>query len=235
MVSVHQPKLAGNSRSRYHVGVADDDDKELQPLDERERRFVQEYLLDPNTRRAAIAAGYSESTACTKAHQWASESNPTKPWVVRELARQQARLARKHELTAERILEELKLIGFFDIGDVMRTDPETGKLYVRDLNELTPRERRAIGELTQTTTERVEQGKDGEPATVIEKIHLSVKPHAKIQALRMLMDHLGMDAPKRNEHTGKDGGPIETQLSGLPAKELLELYAKARKDAEDGE
>lgn len=228
--------VAGGCTSRYDVGV-EDGDEDIRELDDREKRFVQEYLLDPNTRRAAIAAGYSETTASTKAHQWASESNPTKPWVVRELKRQQARLARKHELSVDRVLEELKLIGFFDIGDVMRTDPETGKLYVRDLNELTPRERRAIGELTQTTTERIEQGKDGESATVIEKVHLSVKPHAKIQALRMLMDHLGMDAPKKNELTGKDGGPIEHELRAKGADELVALMlgADAVKRGKDGE
>lgn len=42
------------------------------------------------------------------------------------------------------------------------------------------------------------------------------------------------DEPTKVELTGKDGGPIEQQLSGLPAKELLELYAKARKDADEG-
>jgi hypothetical protein len=42
-------------------------------------------------------------------------------------------------------------------------------------------------------------------------------------------------AASKVELTGKGGGPIETQLSGLPAKELLELYARARRDAEDGD
>lgn len=214
---------------------SDEDDEELQELDDREKRFVQEYLLDPNTRRAAIAAGYSESTASTKAHQWASESHPTKPWVAREIKRQQARLARKHELSVDRVLEELKLIGFFDIGDVMRTDPATGKLYVRSLDELTPRERRAIGELTQTTTERIEQGQDGQSATVIEKVHLSVKPHAKITALRMLMDHLGMDAPKKNEHSGPGGGAIELDMRNRSVDELIALAIATGKREDDGD
>lgn len=40
------------------------------------------------------------------------------------------------------------------------------------------------------------------------------------------------DEPVKVEHSGKDGGKIEL---GLSAKELLDLYAKARKDAEEGE
>lgn len=39
--------------------------------------------------------------------------------------------------------------------------------------------------------------------------------------------------PQRVELTGKDGGPVETSFN-LPPRELLELYAKARKDADEG-
>lgn len=42
-------------------------------------------------------------------------------------------------------------------------------------------------------------------------------------------------AAAKVELTGKGGGPVQHELAALPAKELLELYANARKDAEDGE
>jgi phage terminase small subunit len=37
------------------------------PLDAREQRFVDEYLIDLDPRRAALAAGYSATMARTKA------------------------------------------------------------------------------------------------------------------------------------------------------------------------
>jgi phage terminase small subunit len=191
-------------------------------------------LLDPNVTRAAIAAGYSKTVANTAAYQWVREVDPLKPHVVAELERLRARIARKVEASAERIVEELTLIGHADIGDIVDLDHETGVMSIRRLDGMTPRERRAICKITQTRTERYEsRGKDGEPPDLVENIKISVEMHSKTAALRMLMDHLGMDAPKRSELTGKNGGPIEQQLSGLPAKELLELYAKARKDAEE--
>jgi len=41
-------------------------------LDARERRFVDEYLIDLDPKRAAIAAGYSASMAASKVYQWVS-------------------------------------------------------------------------------------------------------------------------------------------------------------------
>jgi phage terminase small subunit len=41
-------------------------------LDARESRFVDEYLIDLDTERAALAAGYSPSMAKSKAYQWVS-------------------------------------------------------------------------------------------------------------------------------------------------------------------
>lgn len=201
--------------------------EELPRLDYRERRFVQEMLLDPDVTRAAVAAGYSRTTAETLAYQWIRESEPLKPHVVFELERMRALMARKVGESAERIREELALIAHSDIGDVAEIDEESGNMRIRPLGDLTPRERRAICEITQTRTERWEgRGKDG-PPDLVENVKTSVKMHPKTAALRMLMDHLGMDAPKRTEHSGPGGGPIEHELRGKSADELLATMLSA--------
>ena len=53
-------------------------------LDQRENRFVEEYLLDLNPERAAISSGYDRSTARSKAHQWVRNSK-TKPHVYKAI------------------------------------------------------------------------------------------------------------------------------------------------------
>ena len=40
----------------------------------REKRFIDEYLVDLDPKRAAIEAGYSKSVAASKAYQWVSNA-----------------------------------------------------------------------------------------------------------------------------------------------------------------
>ncbi len=59
---------------------------------------------------------------------------------------------------------------------------------------------------------------------------------AGMQALSDIRKILGMDAPTRNEHTGKDGGPIEIDEVALTdeqrASKLLNLLERAKQRAE---
>lgn len=161
---------------------------------EKHRRFAEEYIVDLNATRAAERAGYSPKTAHAQGHRLLRDAEVEK--MIAELKSQ--RRANTGDL-ASRVLEELKLIAFSDIGDVIRVDPD-GKVYVRELDAITPEARRAIGEITQNTTESTERGPDGESTTrVIEKVRLGVKHHSKVAALKMLMDHLGMNAPVKQE------------------------------------
>lgn len=173
-------------------------------LDARERRFVDEYIVDLDPKRAALAAGYSLTMAESKAYQWVSGSKSTKPHVQAAVDAAKAKRASETSVSAKRVLEELALIAFADIGEVI-TCTDAGVVTVRPLEKLRPETRRAIGEISQRTTEVFTDG-----GGRIEKVTTTVRHHSKVAALRMLMDHLGMDAPKRSEHTGKDGGPIET-------------------------
>lgn len=73
-------------------------------LTPKQAKFVEEYLLDGNGRRAAIAAGYSERTA----HVIANE-NLNKPYIAELIEKGQKEMINqvvaKREVTRERLME----------------------------------------------------------------------------------------------------------------------------------
>lgn len=81
-------------------------------LTPKQKRFVDEYLIDLNATQAAIRAGYSEKTA----RQIASEYL-TKPHIQAEIQKRQNQLQNKLEITQERVLQELAAIAFANGSD----------------------------------------------------------------------------------------------------------------------
>lgn len=79
------------------------------PPEDRRQRFVAEYLVDLNATQAAIRAGYPRRTARQQASRLLANANVFR--VIRE--RQAARLTRA-ELTADRVLEELRRVALVD-------------------------------------------------------------------------------------------------------------------------
>ncbi len=81
-------------------------------LTPKQERFVAEYLVDLNAAAAARRAGYSEKTA----NRIASE-NLTKPDIQAAIQARRQELARKLEVSQERVLTELAAIAFHEAGD----------------------------------------------------------------------------------------------------------------------
>lgn len=84
-------------------------------LTDKQRRFVEEYLLDLNATQAAIRAGYSEKTAQVQGSRLL-----TNVMVAEAIAKGQSKAARKLEIRKERIVEELAKIAFADIRKAVR-------------------------------------------------------------------------------------------------------------------
>ncbi len=78
----------------------------------KQQLFVGEYLIDLNATRAAIRAGYSEKTA-----QAIGAENLTKPIIAEAIATALEARAERTEVTQDRVLEELALIGFAEMPD----------------------------------------------------------------------------------------------------------------------
>jgi len=73
----------------------------LEKLTERQRRFVEEYLLDGNGARAATAAGYSQKSAKVLASQ-----NLTKINVIAALEEGRKIISEKIDITREWLIKE---------------------------------------------------------------------------------------------------------------------------------
>lgn len=78
-------------------------------LTDKQKRFVKEYLVDLNATKAAIRAGYSQNTARAIGCE-----NLTKLDIQLEIQKERERIAKKTEITQEKVLREYARIAFFD-------------------------------------------------------------------------------------------------------------------------
>ena len=83
----------------------------------KQRIFVKEYLTDFNGTRAAIAAGYSKKSARMTASRMITKAN-----IQAEIAKLTEKRCGKLEITADRVLEELGKLAFFDPRKFFRAD-----------------------------------------------------------------------------------------------------------------
>src|SRR4051812_11322425 len=146
------------------------------PLNDRQARFVAEYLVDLNATQAAVRAGYSARTARTQAADLL-----TNPNIAAAIAEAQAARSRRTEVTADRVVLELARVAFGDPRRVMSWGPGGGKL--RPSAELADEEAAIVAEVGETTT------KEGGS--------LKLKTVDKLGALRLLGQHLGLFLERR--------------------------------------
>ena len=90
-------------------------------MTKKQKRFVEEYLIDLNATQAAIRAGYSPETAGS-----IGAENLKKPEISDAIAKAMAERSRRTGINQDRVLQELAKIGFAKITDVM--DPNTAKI-----------------------------------------------------------------------------------------------------------
>lgn len=93
----------------------------------KQKRFVDEYLLDLNATQAAIRAGYNKKWITTNITKLLDNTSVKK--YLSE--RQQARLVRT-EITQDQVLKELAKIGFADIRKAVKWSPAMGEMVVGD-------------------------------------------------------------------------------------------------------
>lgn len=153
----------------------------MRKLDNRESRFVQEYLIHLDPCKAAVSAGYSQALARSKAYQWVSNGK-VKPHVYEAIKKRMEERAQTSGITQERVLQELSRLAFLDIRKAFTDD---GSL--RPLHELDDDTAAAISGM-----EVVEIGQGDDVVGVTKKIRLSDKKGA----LELVMRHMGMFIPK---------------------------------------
>ncbi|MGP8155020.1 MAG: terminase small subunit, partial [Smithella sp.] len=103
--------------------------KKIKP---KQLRFVKEYCIDLNGTRAAIRAGYSKKSAETQA--W----NLLKmPYIRKAVAQEQAMIAKRIEISQDRVAQEMALVAFADMADFITID-EGGAIKAIPLDQLKP-------------------------------------------------------------------------------------------------
>lgn len=175
-------------------------------LTPKQQRFVDEYQVDLNATQAAIRAGYSKRTAQEQGSRLLSNV-----MVSEAIAKAQGKRQRKTEITTERVLNELALIGFADMGTYIRF--ENGA-PVLDFSALPDGATAVISEITQD----VLQGRGDDPDTVK---RTKFKLYDKRAALVDIGKHLGMFIDRLG---GPDGGPIKVNAE-VDVKDLARRIA----------
>jgi phage terminase small subunit len=112
----------------------------LRPLTDRRRSFVEQYLVDFNATRAAIAAGYSPASAASIGSELLAMPN-----VAAAIDLRQAERSAQLGLTADKVLEHLVLLAFATMADCMKPGPD-GEMRV-DLSSLGKAHAAAIADL----------------------------------------------------------------------------------------
>src|SRR5262245_33261070 len=151
----------------------------------KQERFVAEFLVDLNATQAAIRAGYATASA----RQIAAE-NLSKPDIEAAVAAGKAQQLAAAGLSAVRTLEEIRRIGFSDVGALF---DEVGRL--KPMRDLPPAVRACIASI-KTTKKNLTVG-DGTQEDVVE-----VRLWDKLRSLELLSRHFGL-LVERLEHRGE--------------------------------
>lgn len=162
----------------------------IMALNDRQLRFTYEYMVDHNATQAAIRAGYSAKTAYSQGQRLLKKVEIRK--VIGEATeRQNCRI----EITADRVLQEIAKIAFFD----------PRKLFDRYGNP------KGINEIDDDTAAAI-AGLDVDTKTDGESDLLTITKRIKIadkqKALDMLGRHYGLFDGKRPDGSEESGGGI---------------------------
>lgn len=88
-------------------------------LTAKQQMFVAEYLIDLNATQAAIRAGYSARTA-----EWQGPQLLVKTHVAEAIQASMTKRAEKLDISAEKVLREISLMAFYDIGELAQAKVE---------------------------------------------------------------------------------------------------------------
>jgi len=152
-------------------------------LTDKQEMFCKEYMVDFNATQAAIRAGYSENTAYSIAEQ-----NLRKLEIQERLSELKDKRSNKIELTAERVIQEIKTLAFSNIPDYFRQIGTSGKIYVltmKQFEEMPEEATRAISSIDQIVS------KDGD-------VTYRIRLWDKSKNLELLCKHLGITADTLN-------------------------------------
>ena len=140
-------------------------------MTKKQKRFVEEYLIDLNATQAAIRAGYSPDSARDIGCE-----NLTKPNIKAAIDRAMAERSRRTGINQDRVIQEIAKLAFLNPVDVIDMDEATvrGEAHRDDTACIAAVKVKNIPTDDGAITER------------------EVKTYDKLKALELLGKHLGM-------------------------------------------
>jgi phage terminase small subunit len=181
--------------------------------------FVRQYLIDLNATKAAERAGYSMRTAYSQGQRLLQHAA-----VRDEIQTLMDQRATKLEITAERVLAELALIGFANMFDYIGVT-ENGGARV-DLSKLTREQAAAIQEVTvEEFTERTGEDCEGKP--IFENVR---RTKFKLSDKRAALVDLGRHLKLFTDKVQLDG-ELQVEVQDVKQKLLAKLAGRAAASA----
>jgi len=143
----------------------------------KQQRFVDEYLVDLNATQAAIRAGFSERTARSQGQRMLTNVD-----IAKLISRAMQKRSQTTQITAERVLQELARVAFFDPRRLLNADGSP-----KPINELDD-DTAAVLAGMDVSEEWEGSGEDRRFVGYTKKVKVS----DKVAALGLAMRHLGM-------------------------------------------
>jgi phage terminase small subunit len=194
------------------AGLLPEDDLRPGNWTDRQRRFVLRYLQHGNGARAVREAGFSCQPENADRIAWQLRNDLRFAHVREAIDRREVELQARLKVGAEQVLEELRKVAFFSLGDVVVIhDDGTASLV---LTEADAAHLAALSEIQ--IEERTIKGRDGEPDTTARTI--KIKAHSKLDALEKLGKNLKLFTDKMEMSGGLD---IASNLSAARRRARL--------------
>ena len=192
-------------------------------LDAREQRFVEEYLLDLDPKRSAIAAGYAKTTASTKSFGWVSKSKSTKPHVVAAIREALAERSERLKIEADWVLQRLIAEAEADLAAIYNKD---GTLKLVDEWPVVWRK----GLVTGLDVSQLREG--GEQIGTVTKIRMS----DRIKRIELIGKHIDVQAfAERTQLGGIGGGPVKVKVEDMTNTEAARLILATLREARENQ
>ena len=154
-------------------------------LNERQKRFVAEYMIDQNATAAAKRAGYSEKTAYSQGQRLLNHVE------IRELISDKLKsIEERLGITRDRILEEYAAIAFANVTDYVNVSvvtDEEGRVFY----EMRYKDTEALSDTQKSAISGIKRDGNG----------IVINTHDKLKALDFLTKYMGMDERENTDNS----------------------------------
>lgn len=191
-------------------------------LTDKQKKFVEEYLIDLNATQAAIRAGYKPENA-----QQIGSENLSKLVISEAIQKAMNKRSARTEITQDMVLNELAKIAFSNGSDFAKVTTKKCKRQVWDQESETYVEKEVDEQFVELIdTDKLSPEKKAAIAEISEgKFGISVKSCDKVKALELLGKHLGMFKDKVEVN-----GNINNPFEGFTTEQLMKLVGDEDED-----